>query len=328
MTDTPLLDVRDMTITIRRDDKEITALDQISFHVNPGEVLGIVGESGAGKSIAGAAIIDLLVPPLRRSNGTITLAGERLDTLTPKAMRKVRGGRIGFVFQDPMTSLNPVITIGGQLCDTIRTHLPLDRAQAKRKAIEWLDRVGLPDPEATLARYPHQLSGGMRQRVVIALALCADPVLVIADEPTTALDVSVQAHILELLRDLHAESGAGMMLITHDLGVIAKMADRVAVFYAGRIAEISPASELFTAPKHPYSQGLIRATPSPLADGSIHLDQIPGAMPGPGAIPSGCAFHPRCFKAEADCRVIVPPLVAAGRTTHACLHPLERPLLP
>lgn len=321
---TPLLDVRDLTVTINRDGHLITALDKVSFSVNPGEVLGIVGESGAGKSITGAAIIDLLVPPLKRTGGTITLAGERLDRLSPKAMRSVRGGRIGFIFQDPMTSLNPVISIGRQLCDTIEAHLKIGGEKAKRKALEWIERVGLPNPEVQFRRYPHQLSGGMRQRIVIALALCANPALVIADEPTTALDVSVQAHILQLMRDLHRESRVSMMLITHDLGVIAKMADRVAVLYAGRVAEISPVGELFNAPKHPYTRGLIRATPMPSADGEVRLDQIPGAMPGLGAVPPGCAFNPRCFKAEGDCRAAIPPLTTEESAAFSCFHPLER----
>jgi peptide/nickel transport system ATP-binding protein len=324
MIDAPLLDVRDLTVKINRDGNEITALDHVSFSVAPGEVLGIVGESGAGKSITGAAIIDLLVPPLKRTGGAITLQGQRIDQLSGKAIRNIRGGRIGFVFQDPMTSLNPVIPIGRQLCDTIRAHTKVDNSKAKAKALEWLDRVGLPDPQLNFKRYPHQLSGGMRQRMVIALALCADPALVIADEPTTALDVSVQAHILQLLRDLHRESRVSMLLITHDLGVIAKMADRVAVFYAGRVAEISPVAELFHSPRHPYTRGLINATPMPAAGGAIRLDQIPGAMPGLGAVPAGCAFHPRCFKAEADCRAAAPPLSSDGSTTYSCFHPLER----
>ncbi|AXV17914.1 methionine ABC transporter ATP-binding protein (plasmid) [Neorhizobium sp. SOG26] len=321
---TPLLDVRDLTVTINRDGRPITALDKVSFSVNPGEVLGVVGESGAGKSITGAAIIDLLVPPLKRTGGTISLNGDRLDQLSPKEMRRVRGGKIGFIFQDPMTSLNPVITIGRQLCDAIETHLRLGGNETKRRALDWIARVGLPNPDVQFKRYPHQLSGGMRQRIVIALALCANPSLVIADEPTTALDVSVQAHILQLMRDLHRESEVSMMLITHDLGVIAKMADRVAVLYAGRVAEISPVAELFANPSHPYTRGLIRATPMPTADGGVQLDQIPGAMPGLGAVPPGCAFNPRCSRAQSDCRSVVPPLVTQESSAFSCFHPLER----
>lgn len=318
-----LLEVRDLTVTLRRDENALTALDQVSFDVKRGEVLGIVGESGAGKSITGSAIIDLLVPPLKRTAGTISLNGERLDMLSGRNMRRVRGGKVGFVFQDPMTSLNPVISVGRQLTDTIRAHLRMDRKEARKCAIEWLERVGLPNPELQIERYPHQLSGGMRQRVVIALALCTNPALVIADEPTTALDVSVQAHILQLLRDLHRETGTAMMLITHDLGVIAKMADRVAVFYAGRIAEVAPVAELFTNPKHPYTRGLIRATPDLSDSGEVSLTPIPGSMPGIGALPKGCAFNPRCFNAQPDCCEKVPALIGSNTKAFACYHPLE-----
>jgi len=319
----PVLDIRGLRVTLRTEEAEITALDDISFEIRRGEVLGIVGESGAGKSITGAAIIDLLVPPLRRTAGSITLDGTRLDGLDERAMRRIRGRRIGYVFQDPMTSLNPVLTVGRQLVDTIKAHLDLDSAAARKKALHWLERVGLPDPAAALKRYPHELSGGMRQRVVIALALSAEPVLLIADEPTTALDVSVQAHILKLLRDLHEESGISMLLITHDLGVVAKMADRVAVFYAGRIAEISPALSLFEHPRHPYTEGLLKATPAPSRTGRDHVIQpIPGAMPALGAGPAGCAFHPRCGRASASCRTEVPPLAGEGGAFYACFHPL------
>ncbi|MBI1218169.1 MAG: ATP-binding cassette domain-containing protein [Rhodobacteraceae bacterium] len=323
MKDGTMLDVRGLTVTLPTETVGITALDGISFDVKPGEVLGIVGESGAGKSIAGAAIIDLLVPPLKRTAGAITLAGERIDHLDAQAMRKVRGRRIGYVFQDPMTSLNPVLTVGRQLIDTMRAHLDITRGMARRKAAEWLDRVGLPNPRETLARYPHELSGGMRQRVVIALALCADPVLLIADEPTTALDVSVQAHILQLLRDLHEESGISMILITHDLGVVSKMADRVAVFYAGRVAEISTVTELFEDPRHPYAEGLLQATPRPSLTGRGHvIQQIPGVMPALGKIPGGCAFHPRCSRASEACRTRVPELREEGGRSYSCFHPI------
>ena len=318
MTDV-LLEVRDLSVALTRGGVELPVLKEVSFDVARGEVLGIVGESGAGKSLTGAAVIDLLVPPLRRTGGSVRLAGDRIDGLTPRAMRRIRGRRIGFVFQDPMTSLNPVISVGRQLIDTIRTHLPVSRSDAARRAMDWLERVGMPNPARAFAAAPHELSGGQRQRVVIALALCAEPDLVIADEPTTALDVSVQAHMLQLLRDLHAETGTAMMLITHDLGVIAKMADRVAVFYAGRVVETAPTAELFTNPRHPYTQGLIRATPAPDAHGAMQVVPIPGAMPGIGALPPGCAFNPRCSRADALCRATVPPLVAGA----ACHHPLE-----
>jgi peptide/nickel transport system ATP-binding protein len=323
MSGAPLLEVRDLTVEIRRGSHVLRALDEVSFAVGRGEVLGIVGESGAGKSITGAALVDLLVPPLRRTAGAIALDGRRIDGLPPARMREVRGGRIGYVFQDPMTSLNPVLSVGRQLCDTMSAHLPLDAATIRSRARDWLARVGLPDPDAMLGRVPHQLSGGQRQRVVIALALCAEARLLIADEPTTALDVSVQAHILTLLRDLRRETGIAMMLITHDLAVIAKMADRVAVFYAGRIVEEGPTDEVIRAPRHPYTAGLITATPAVHADGSISLKAIPGAMPGLGETPSGCAFHPRCARRLDACATTVPPVSAAGHRRWACHAPLE-----
>lgn len=322
MTD-PLLQVRDLSVSITRGDRSLPVLSDVSFDVGRGEVLGIVGESGAGKSLTGAAIIDLLVDPLRRTTGEIKLDGQRIDGLSPRAMRNIRGRRIGFVFQDPMTSLNPVLTVGRQLVDTMRTHLPLGRKEAARRAHDWLERVGMPNPARAFEAAPHELSGGQRQRIVIALALCAEPELVIADEPTTALDVSVQAHMLQLLRDLHRETGAAMMLITHDLAVIAKMADRVAVFYAGRVVETAPTDLLFTAPSHPYTRGLIGATPAPDARGQMQVVPVPGAMPGIGAIPQGCAFHPRCARADGPCRDIVPMLAPGSVRAAGCHHPLE-----
>jgi peptide/nickel transport system ATP-binding protein len=322
MSAAPLLDVRDLTITLPRDGRSLVALDGASFSVAPGEVLGLVGESGAGKSLTGAAVVDLLSPPLRRAAGTITLDGERLDRLSPAAMRQVRGRKVGFIFQDPLTSLNPVLTIGRQLVDTITTHLPVGRDEARGRAISWIRRVGLSDPERRFAQYPHELSGGMRQRIVIALALCAEPCLVIADEPTTALDVSVQAHILQLLRDLHDETGVALLLITHDLGVIAKMADRVAVLYAGRIVEIGPVAEILDRPRHPYTQGLMNAMP-PMGGHPGEFTPIPGAMPGLGAIPLGCPFHPRCGRADETCATERPDLHGRGAGAYACWHPIR-----
>ncbi|TPW30210.1 ABC transporter ATP-binding protein [Pararhizobium mangrovi] len=318
----PVLKVRDLSVVLERNGRDFPVLDGVTFDIAPGEVLGLVGESGAGKSMTGIAIIDLLVPPLRRTSGTIALSGERLDQLSAKRMRRVRGKRIGFVFQDPMTSLNPVLSIGRQLTDTMRRHLPLTRGEARERAIAWLTRVGLANPPRVFAAAPHELSGGQRQRIVIALALCAEPDLLIADEPTTALDVSVQAHMLTLLRELHEETGTAMMLITHDLGVIAKMADRVAVFYAGRVIETAPTGRLIGAPLHPYTAGLMQATPAPDADGAMRVRAIPGAMPGIGALPPGCAFHPRCERAQAICREERPPLADAGGHDAACYFPL------
>jgi peptide/nickel transport system ATP-binding protein len=321
MTPAALLDVRDLTVMLRRGSRDLTALDGISFSIQPGEVLGLVGESGAGKSLTGAAVVDLLVPPLRRTGGTITLTGERLDRLSPEAMRLIRGRKIGFVFQDPLTSLNPVLTIGRQLVDTMTTHLPIDRRDARRRAVAWIDRVGLAEPERRFDQYPHELSGGMRQRIVIALALCAEPSLVIADEPTTALDVSVQAHILQLLRDLHAQTGVAVMLITHDLGVIAKMADRIAVLYAGRVVEVGPVAEILKRPRHPYTVGLMHATP-PMDGVATRFEPIAGAMPTLAAIPAGCAFHPRCPKAREICQTHRPELQSDAASSYACWHPV------
>ncbi|WP_048644908.1 ABC transporter ATP-binding protein [Nitratireductor soli] len=328
MSSQPLLQVRDLSITLTRAGMHLPVLDAVSFDVAAGEVLGVVGESGAGKSVAGAAIIDLLVPPLRRASGAISLGGDRLDLMRPAEMRRVRGKRVGFVFQDPMTSLNPVLSIGRQLTDTMRTHLKLGRGALRSRALDWIERVGLPNPRRVFDAAPHELSGGQRQRIVIALALCAEPDIVIADEPTTALDVSVQAQMLDLMRTLHAETGAAMLLITHDLGVVAKMADRVAVFYAGRVVETAPTRTLFEAPRHPYTAGLMAATPAPDHEGRMQVTAIPGAMPGIGALPSGCAFHPRCVRAKADCLSMAPPLSPLGDGAAACFHPLQRKDVP
>ena len=323
MTREPLLSVRNLNIALERNGVGLPVLTDVCFDVVPGEVLGVVGESGAGKSVAGAAIIDLLVPPLKRVSGEITLGGDRLDLMPPGALRRVRGKRVGFIFQDPMTSLNPVLSIGKQLTDTMAAHLKLGRQELNRRALEWVERVGLPNPSRIVAAAPHELSGGQRQRIVIALALCAEPDIVIADEPTTALDVSVQAQMLALMRQLHAETGTAMILITHDLGVVAKMADRVAVFYAGRVVEVASTPLLFSAPRHPYTAGLMGATPAPDASGAMQVTPIPGAMPGIGALPSGCAFHPRCARARDDCRAEIPQLAHNGSHQAACHHPLS-----
>ncbi len=240
----------------------LTAVDDVSFDIMPGEVLGVVGESGAGKSLTGTAIIGLIEPPGRIAGGEILLAGERIDNLPAEALRRIRGKRIGMVFQDPLTSLDPLYRIGDQLIETIATHTELGVAAARRKAISLLSEVGIPAPETRIDSYPHQFSGGMRQRVVLALALAAEPELVIADEPTTALDVSVQAQIIALIKRLCRQHGAAVMLITHDMGVIAETADRVAVMYAGRIAEIGPMRDVVKSPLHPYTEGLMGSIPT------------------------------------------------------------------
>ncbi len=313
----PLLQVKNLRVEFPTRKGTLVAVDDISFDIAPGEVLGVVGESGAGKSLTGSAIIGLLEPPGRIAGGEVILEGRRIDNLSADAMRKVRGRRIGMVFQDPLTSLNPLYTVGEQLIETIRTHLPLGESGARKRAIELLTEVGIPAPATRIEAYPHQFSGGMRQRVVIALALAANPALVIADEPTTALDVSVQAQIIFLLKKLCAEHGAAVMLITHDMGVIAETADRVTVMYAGRIAEIGPVREVIKHPHHPYTEGLMASIPS-LAHDAARLQQIDGSMPRLTAIPEGCAFNPRCPKVFDRCRVERPDLLDAGTTWAAC----------
>jgi peptide/nickel transport system ATP-binding protein len=289
----------------------------VSFTIAPGEVLGVVGESGAGKSVTGAAIIGLIEPPGRIAGGEILLEGARIDNLPPEAMRQVRGRKIGAVFQDPLTSLNPLYTVGRQIEETIRTHLALDARAARARAIELLEATGIPAAAQRIDHYPHQFSGGMRQRVVIALALAARPQLVVADEPTTALDVSIQAQIISLLKRLCREQGTAVMLVTHDMGVIAETADRVAVMYAGRIAEIGPVADVIHRPRHPYTVGLMGSIPS-IGGHRAELAQIDGAMPRLNAIPRGCAFNPRCAQAIDRCRSDRPELMPAGASLAAC----------
>jgi peptide/nickel transport system ATP-binding protein len=319
----PVLSIKNLTVQFPTRRGILTAVDNISFDIMPGEVLGVVGESGAGKSMTGSAVIGLIEPPGRISGGEILLQGERIDNLGSERMRPYRGKRIGMVFQDPLTSLNPLYTVAEQLIETIRTHMPLSQADARKRAIKLLDDVGIPAAERRIDDYPHQFSGGMRQRVVIALALCADPALVIADEPTTALDVSVQAQIIDVMKNMCAEYGAAIMLITHDMGVIAETADRVAVMYAGRIAEIGPVRDVITDAKHPYTAGLMGSIPT-LATNSDRLTQIPGSMPRLSAIPRGCAFNPRCPHAFDRCFVERPEPIASGSRRVACwLHAPE-----
>jgi peptide/nickel transport system ATP-binding protein len=295
----------------------LTAVDDVSFSIAPGEVLGVVGESGAGKSITGMAVIGLLDPPGRIAAGEVRLEGRRIDNLPHEELRRIRGRRIGVIFQDPLTSLNPLYTIGQQLEETILTHLDLSHGAARERALSLLREVGIPAPEARYGSYPHHFSGGMRQRVVIALALAAEPRLLIADEPTTALDVSIQAQIIALLKRLAAERGAAVMLITHDMGVIAETAHRVAVMYAGRLAEIGPVRDVIHAPRHPYTVGLMGSIPK-LGTHQHKLMQIEGAMPRLNAIPPGCAFNPRCPRRFERCVVERPDLLNAGTSRAAC----------
>ncbi|HWK82210.1 MAG TPA: ABC transporter ATP-binding protein [Caldimonas sp.] len=313
----PLLDVRHLRVEFPTRRGTLVALDDVSFEIAPGEILGVVGESGAGKSLTGAAIIGLLDPPGRIAAGEIRFDGRRIDALPYEEMRKVRGRSIGAIFQDPLTSLDPLYTIGQQLVETIRTHLPVNAAEARRRAVRLLQETGIPAAEERLEQYPHQFSGGMRQRVVIALALAGEPRLIVADEPTTALDVSIQAQIISLLKRLCKEHGAAVMLVTHDMGVIAETCDRVAVMYAGRIVEIGPVGSVIHAPAHPYTTGLMGSIPA-MDEDRARLLQIDGAMPRLTAIPSGCAFNPRCPQAFDRCRVERPDLLPAGATRAAC----------
>ncbi len=312
-----LLDVEKLIVEFPTRRGVLRALDEVSFSIDQGEILGVVGESGAGKSLTGAAIIGLLEPPGRIGGGRILLDGKRIDNLSREQMRPLRGKQIGAIFQDPLTTLNPLYSVGRQLVETIQTHLALSDRDARARAIKWLEDVGIPAARERVDAYPHEFSGGMRQRVVIALALCAEPRLVIADEPTTALDVSIQAQIIALLRNLVREHGTSVMLVTHDMGVIAETADRVAVMYAGRLAEIGPVRDVVKHPAHPYSVGLMGSIPS-LVNRVERLAQIDGAMPRLNAIPQGCAFNPRCDKAFDRCRIERPELMAAGRTQAAC----------
>jgi peptide/nickel transport system ATP-binding protein len=314
----PLLSVRNLRVEFNTRRGTLVAVDDVSFDIAPGEVLGVVGESGAGKSITGNAIIGLLEPPGRIAGGEVLLEGERIDNLPQEQMRKIRGRRIGAIFQDPLTSLNPLYTVGRQIIETIRTHLPMNESQARTRAIDLLKEVGIPAAERRIDHYPHQFSGGMRQRVVIALALCANPRLIVADEPTTALDVSIQAQIIQLLKRLGRDHGTAVMLITHDMGVIAETADRVAVMYAGRVAEIGPVQAVIHEPQHPYTVGLMGSIPS-IGQDVERLPQIEGSMPRLTAIPPGCAFNPRCPHAFDRCRVDRPDLMPTpGATRAAC----------
>ena len=317
-TTVPLLEVSDLSIAFDTRHGLLRAIDSISFTLVPGEILGVVGESGAGKSLTGAAIIGLLEPPGHVSGGEIRFEGKRIDNLSSEQMRRMRGKKIGAIFQDPLTSLNPLFTIERQLVETIQTHLDLGNGEARQRAIELLAEVGIPAPEKRIDHYPHQFSGGMRQRVVIALAICAQPKLIIADEPTTALDVSIQAQIIGVLKKMCREHGTAVMLITHDMGVIAETCDRVAVMYSGRLAEIGPVRQVVKEPRHPYTIGLMGSIPT-IGTGSERLTQIKGSMPRLKDIPSGCAFHPRCSEVMERCSSVKPPPIHINGSEVACL---------
>ncbi|MEO5325049.1 ABC transporter ATP-binding protein [Mesorhizobium sp. CC13] len=316
-TEKPVLEVRDLKVEFPGRHGVATALSNVSLSIQPGEILGVVGESGAGKSMTGLAIQGLLERPGRIAEGEIWLGDRRIDNLADREMEKIRGREIGAIFQDPLTSLNPLFTVGAQLTETISQHLGMGKAEARARAVALLKDVGIPSPEERVNQYPHQFSGGMRQRVVIALALAASPKLIIADEPTTALDVSIQAQITSLLRRLCKEKRTAVMLVTHDMGVIAETADRIAVMYAGRLVEIGPVDKVLHEPMHPYTRGLMASIPA-LGARVKHLNQIDGSMPRLDAIPPGCAFNPRCKQAGPRCMRERPSLLPAGAGASAC----------
>ena len=304
-----LLELRGLTTVFQTARGDVSAIEDISFELNAGEILGIVGESGSGKSVTALTIMGLLPqPPARIAAGSVRFAGEELTTASPNRMEKIRGAGISMVFQEPMTSLNPVFTIGEQIMETVRAHERMSASAQRERAIEMLDRVGIPSAAERLNDYPHQLSGGQRQRVMIAMSLVCRPKLLIADEPTTALDVTIQAQVLDLLMDLRDELGMAIMIITHNMGVIAEVADRVLVMYAGRIVEQSPAADLFDAPRHPYTKGLLACVPT-LQQDRHRLIAIPGSLPEPARRPPGCRFAPRCTYRIEACRAAIPPLV-------------------
>ena len=304
-----LLELRGLTTAFQTARGEISAIEDISFDLNAGEILGIVGESGSGKSVTALTIMGLLPqPPARIAAGSVRFAGEELTTASPNRMEKIRGAGISMVFQEPMTSLNPVFTIGEQIMETLRAHERMSASAQRERAIEMLDRVGIASATKRLNDYPHQLSGGQRQRVMIAMSLACRPKLLIADEPTTALDVTIQAQVLDLLMDLRDELGMAIMIITHNMGVIAEVADRVLVMYAGHIVEQSPVADLFDAPQHPYTKGLLACVPT-LQQDRHRLIAIPGSLPEPARRPPGCRFAPRCTYRIEACRTAIPPLV-------------------
>lgn len=317
-----LLSVRDLTVKFAMRDQSVTALNQISFDLERGERLGIVGESGAGKSITGFSLMNLLSKPGYISGGKIQFQGDDIVGMSEAKMRKIRGNRMAMIFQDPMVTLNPVLTIGQQMVETLKAHRKISKAEAEQIAVMKLRQVYIPSPEERLAQYPHELSGGMRQRIVIAIALLLDPELIIADEPTTALDVTIQADIMELLLELCQSSKVGLVLITHDLGVVSQMTDRTLVMYAGRIIEAGSTREIINDPQHPYTQGLINALPQQTAPGQ-RLKQIPGTMPTLNEVPKGCPFSPRCTFATDHCRSTSPDLVRHAHVDVAC-HEVNR----
>ncbi|SIR49607.1 ABC transporter ATP-binding protein [Pseudacidovorax sp. RU35E] len=321
---TPVLELRDLRTRFHTRDGVLPVVDGVSFTLGRGQVLGLVGESGSGKSVTGFSVMGLVDPPGRIEGGEVLFQGQDLRTLPPKALRQLRGDRIAMIFQDPMATLNPVLRIDVQMVEAVRAHRAVDTATARRHAAETLALMGIPSPEERLRAYPHQLSGGMRQRVAIAIALLHKPALIIADEPTTALDVTIQAQILSEMQKLVKDSGTAMIWISHDLSVVAGLADAIAVMYAGRIVEIGAVDDVLDRPQHPYTQGLIGSLPSANRRGA-RLKQIPGMAPHLARLPAGCAFAPRCPRATPECQAAVPALAAPRAELPAhqarCIHP-------
>ncbi len=324
-----LLSVKDLTVEFHTEDGIMKAVDGVSFDLNKGETLGIVGESGSGKSVTALSIMQLLAKPVGKiKSGSINFDGKDLLKLKESELRKLRGNRISMIFQEPMTSLNPVFTIGDQIMEAIKIHQGLNKKEALEKSIDLLKLVGIPAPEQRVFNYPHQLSGGMRQRVMIAMALSCKPDLLIADEPTTALDVTIQAQIMELMKKLQEELKMGIILITHDLGVVAETCDRVAVMYAGQVVEYASVKEIFSSPRHPYTLGLLNSVPGYHGveeiigiDGKPRLRTIPGMVPNLLELSSGCRFHDRCFKAKPKCLEHEIPLESEHGRKYRCIFP-------
>jgi len=319
----PLLEIRDLAVSFRTDAGAVRALDGVSLTIPRGKTVGLVGESGSGKSVTSLAVMGLLPRPAAEVRGSIKLAGRELTTLSERALREVRGRNIGMIFQEPMTSLNPVFTVGFQVVEAVRAHRRMSRDAARARAVELLERVGIPAARERIDAYPHHLSGGMRQRVMIAIALAGEPELLIADEPTTALDVTIQAQILDLLADLQRDLGMSVLLITHDLGVVAGHVHEVLVMYAGKIVEQAKTSELFARPLHPYTRGLLASVPSyARRSGKARLSTIPGTVPDLAHLPRGCRFLDRCGYAGPDCGLSHPPLLPFddGARHAACIH--------
>ncbi len=323
----PLLSVRDLVVSFRSERGTLRAVDGVSFDVAPREVVSIVGESGSGKTLTSLSIMGLITDPNAETTGSIRFEGRELIGSSARQWKALRGGRIGMIFQDPMTSLTPVYTIGWQIEEQIRAHTDLSRRAARARAIELLGEMGMPNPRVQIDRFPHQLSGGMRQRAVIAMALSCNPVLLLADEPTTALDVTVQAQILDLLRRLRENFGSAIVLITHDMGVVAEIADRVLVMYAGRIVESGRRADIFARPGHPYTMGLLDSIPPMRGDRPRRLPSITGSPPMIGRLPVGCPFQPRCRHVHTRC-VERPPLLARGAQAFACWLAEEREAWP